>query len=153
MTIKNFLLLLLIMFIVGCAISEDGTLRDSEGNIVSAPETEIVEAQRILLNAKIPEDLPNSADGGVLFDGKVMRVDINPSGLYTTLFEVDKVLFGDLKGEQRIIIYSPSPQKTGIDFKEGETYRVFSVYLEGAFRTWDWLGTIRLVKGIVGDIP
>ena len=144
MKINNLLFFLIIMFIVGCAINEDGILRDNKGNILSSSKTEIEETQRALLNAQAPNNLPNSAEGGVLFDGKVVWVDINPMGLYSTLFEVDNILFGDLKGEQKIIIYSPSPQKTGIDFKKGEIYRVFTVYLNGAYRTWDWLGTFRV---------
>lgn len=144
MKINNLLFFLIIMFIVGCAINEDGTLRDNKGNILSSSKTEIEETQRALLNAQAPNNLPNSAEGGVLFDGKVVWVDINPMGLYSTLFEVDNILFGDLKGEKKIIIYSPSPPKTGIDFKKGEIYRVFTVYLNGAYRTWDWLGTFRV---------
>ena len=144
MTTKKILFFFISLLIFGCTLNEDGTLRDSEGNIFSASETEIVESQRTLLHDQVPKNLPASADGGVLFDGKVVSVIINPNGLYATTFEVHKVLFGDLEGKERIIIYSPSPENTGIDFREGGKYRVFSVDLNGAYRTWDWLGTVKL---------
>ncbi|NDY43316.1 hypothetical protein G3N55_10745 [Dissulfurirhabdus thermomarina] len=145
--LKVLLLMFMATFIVGCAISEDGTLRDSKGVIVSSSKEEISQTQRTLLNEEIPNNLPASAEGGVIFDGKVISVDINPSGLYTTLFEVDRVLFGDLKGEKKVVVRSPSPNKTGIDFKKGETYRVFAVYLDGSYRTWDWLGSVKIDNG------
>lgn len=151
MKIINLLLLFVIMFFIGCSVSnKDGTFRDRDGNILSATETEIEEAQRTLLNAQTHEDLPESAEGGVLLDGKVVSVKVTIAGSYMTLFKIDRILFGDFEGKE-IIIHSPSPQKMGINFKEGEIYRVFAVYLEGAYRTWDWLGTVKLDEKISGD--
>lgn len=129
----------------GCSINEDGVLRDYEGNILSATEKEIAEAQRTLLKASTPKDLPKSAEGGVLFDGKIASVKVTNSGLYITLFDINKIILGDLEGRKSITIYSPSPGETGIDFKEGEIYRVYAVYLDRKFRTWDWLGTVKLI--------
>ena len=137
--------------IAGCSISTDGTFRDRDGNVVSASPSEISETQRTVLSAKIPADLPESAEGGVLFDGKVESVEVTASGLRKTLFAVDRVIYGDLEGRKQLMIYSPPPGKTGIDFKSGEVYRVFTVYLDGAYRTWDWLGTVRLNNRGLGD--
>lgn len=143
---KNILTILcLYFFMFGCSINEDGILRDHEGNILSATELEIAETQHTLLKSKTPKDLPKSAEGGVLFDGKVVSVNITNAGLYITSFEIDKVILGDLK-EKNITIYSPSPDKTGIDFREGEIYRVYAMFLEDKYRTWDWLGTVKLIK-------
>lgn len=134
------------IFLFSCSIDKEGMLRDYEGNILSATESEIAETQRTLLQAKIPTDLPKSGEGGVLFDGKIVSVKITDDGLYITLFDIDKVILGDLKEGKRITIYSPSPGKTGIDFRKGEIYRVYAVYLQNAFRTWDWLGTVKLIS-------
>lgn len=134
-----------VIYLFGCSVDKDGMLRDYEGNIISATEPEIAEAQRTLLQAKTPKDLPDSAEGAEIFDGNVVSVEVTDDGLYITSFDIDKVILGDLKAGGRITIFSPSPRKTGIDFKKGEMYRVYAVYLEGAFRTWDWLGTVKLI--------
>ncbi|MFH2067334.1 MAG: hypothetical protein ABIK15_19190 [Pseudomonadota bacterium] len=132
------------MFIFCCGVHEDGTLRGSEGEIISASKDEILKTQSIILDKKIPDNLPKSADGSVLFDGKVISVSVNPNGLYATTFKVDKVLFGKLDNKHDLTVYSPSPHNTGIDFKTGEIYRVLAVDFKGIYRTWDWLGTVKI---------
>ena len=146
---KNLIYILFILVITGCSIAVDGTMRDNEGNIMRSSEAEIREAQSLLLSEDVVDKLAEKDEGAVLFDGKVVSVNINPSGLYVTLFDVDKLLFGDLKGEETVLIYSPSPGNTGIDFKQGEKYRVFCVDYGTQYRTWDWMGTVKL--GDKGD--
>ena len=131
-------------FIVSCRIHDDGTLRDKAGHIILATDSEIAENQKKLLNAKYPGDLPETAEGGIVFDGTVTSVQVLKNGLHITRLKIKKVLFGSLENETLIDIYSPSIEKGGIDFKVNEEYRVFVVYLDGAYRTWNWTGTVRI---------
>lgn len=145
MIITNPLILLMVPFCLffGCQIADDGSFRDKDGSILLASESEIVEKQKILLNTKYPDGLPENAQGGVVFDGKVSTVQVSKNGLHITKFIIKDVLFGVLEDNKLITIYSPSIEKGGIDFKVGEEYRVFTVYINDAYRTWNWTGTVK----------
>lgn len=131
------------VLISGC-ISDDGSISWVDGTTLKSDENEIKRKQEVLLNAKSSEDFPDSAEGGIVFDGMVTTIDVKDSGLSITKFNIEKVLYGQLENKKQITIYSPPTQKGGIDFQMGKRYRVYTVYLKDAYRTWAFTGTVRL---------
>ena len=135
-------MLLCVTMLLGCDVGDDGAIRGQKGQILLATEAEIKKAQDFLLTANYPEDMPETAEGGVVFDGAVISVrQIPETGLYMTEFEIRKILFGELNNEEQITIHSPAVEKGGIEFKIGAMYRVFTVFIDGFYRTWSSTGT------------
>ncbi len=136
------IMLFCITMLLGCEITEDGAIRGQKGQILLVTEAEIKEAQKFLLTANYPVDMPKTAEGGVVFDGVVTSVkQITETGLYIAEFKILNILFGKLNNEVQIIIHSPKVEKGGVDFKVGNTYRVFTVFIDGFYRTWSSTGT------------
>jgi len=127
-----------------CEVWDDGTLRYADGSIIRGDQDEIAANQDRLLNAKYPEGLPKGAEGGSVFDGTVLHTETSRSGLQSATFNVETVLFGSLGRRKEVTIYSPAIASTGIQFNVGHKYRVFAVWLDGEYRTWDWTGTVEL---------
>ncbi len=133
-----------VIFMASCSLGKDGEMRDYKGEILVATDEEIVTAQKAVINANSPEDLPDKAEGGVLFEGKVLSVKRTIKGLLIVQFDIENIIFGELVNNEKVSIHTSSSEKTGINFKEGEVYRVFAIFLEGEYRTWNWLGTVKL---------
>jgi len=131
------------VLVSGC-IRNDGSINWIDGTALKSDENEIKRKQEVLLNAKSPEDFPESAEGGIVFDGMVTMIDVKDSGFSITKFNIEKVLYGQLENKKQITIYSPSTQKGGVDFQMGKRYRVYTVYLKGAYHTWASTGTVKL---------
>lgn len=129
------------MLIVGC-VNNDGSIKWVEGTLMLPNQHEIYRKQRILLDAKSPRDFPESMKGGVVFEGVVTSVEVKQDGLIISTFSINQVLYGKLENDRQIVIYSPSPDKGGVDFQVEKTYRVYTVYLKGEYRTLASAGTV-----------
>lgn len=139
-------LILCVVSLSACGLHRDGTLRDFRGVILQATPEEIAANQRFLLEGDFADGLPRGAEGGVVFDGAVVDASTLEDGQTVTEFKIRAVLFGSLEHPDRVSVHSPKVGQTGVAFQVGRTYRVFTVPLDGAYRTWDWTGTVELPK-------
>lgn len=131
--------------LLGCASKNDGAFRWIDGSEMIAKKDEIKKKQQILLNLKHSEDIEEKIDEGIVFDGTVVEINVNAeTGLHIAKLFIDRILFGRLENQEFIVIHTPSIEKGGVAFQANKKYRVFTVYINNAHRTWASSGTVEL---------
>jgi hypothetical protein len=105
-------------------------------SVKSSPE-ELVESRATLLHVD-ERHIPKSMDGGVLFDGEVIR-QLPSDKFGQPIWLVKPLHFWRGKKEVRggtIEVVSPTTQAGGVVLSPSRKYRIFTVNLEGRFFIW-----------------
>lgn len=127
----------------GC-LGPDGSIRDTEGNVLTATPEEVREAQDTLLAINSSDDMLPSMKGGVLFDGEVEVVADGAEGSTTATLKVVRVIAGPFAEGDHVRVQTPSVERGGVNFVQGRRFRVFAVELDGELRTWSSTGTVEI---------
>lgn len=127
----------------GC-LGPDGSIRDTEGNVLTATPEEVREAQETLLTIDSSDDMLPSMKGGVLFDGEVEGVADGVEGSTAATLRVIRVIAGPFAEGDNVRVQTPSVERGGVSFVKGRRFRVFAVELDGELRTWSSTGTVEI---------
>lgn len=133
--------------ISSCDVNQQGELLDFSGNRSTPSQEEIEQARNAVLNASDGKGL-DIFDGGLLFDGKTIRVEKSESGIVEATLQIENLLYGEFSSPT-ITIHTPKQELGGISFNIGDYYRVFTVNIDGKYRTFKSMGTIPIDKQIV----
>ena len=127
----------------GC-LGPDGSVRDTEGNVLTATPEDVREAQEPILAIDSADQMLPSMKGGVLFDGEVESVANGTEGSSTATLNVVRLIEGPFSEGDRVHVQTPSVERGGVRFTEGRRFRVFAIELDGELRAWASTGTVEI---------
>lgn len=134
----------------GCIICINGKVMfpfDVAGPSQRSPDAEVCDNRKLLtqLTAEnVPPDVMEG--GGILLDGTIQMVRIQPNRRQEISVQVSKVLFGDIGLSEQITIISPFEADGGISVVIGEPYRLFAMRSGASYYTWALTGSAPIAR-------
>ncbi|MBQ0775871.1 MAG: hypothetical protein KBT87_14455 [Gammaproteobacteria bacterium] len=143
LSLMRFLTAAVVCMLLSSCMSDEGQVRMPWG-YSEVSDDEIKGQQRELKRIESRDDIKDEAESTFIFEGIVTQILFDRDrNLSMAKMEVTKYIYHEEPPQKSITVLTPAG-RYGVNFVEGNPYKVLAVDIEGELWTWTWTGTFNI---------